>query len=142
MLIAFLGVMVLVAVVDVRSRRIPHILLLVGVIASAFSHLSTAAYFLTELHWWDVVEYGVLLLPVIFGAVWITFRGEEVFGMGDFKLLALLWIWCFPATEYFFGIVFSGAIGILVWHLVFRLDSYPFAPFLTVGWIIMTAITV
>ena len=120
------------AIVDIRHREIPLLLLIFGIAAALGIDL-----------WWikegvvTVAETGTSLLPGVFFLLTGFFTGEKV-GYGDGLLLLaaglLLGVYrCFLALG--IGLLFSALISLFL-LLLRRADRHsriPFVPFLTLG---------
>lgn len=127
--IVFVGLLVVAAVTDVRSRRVPNelvvVLLAVGLIAGFF-HFTVAA------------SIGPAALGVLVGlAIWVPFWMLGLLGAGDVKFFAAASAWIGPALAWRASVavaILGGVLGVLM--LVSRRGLRHSAEF---GWLGLTS---
>lgn len=130
-----IGVLLLIAVVDYRWRRIPHAVTIFGLLIAILKAPFLPAQFVLN----SVV--GAIVFFAIFWGIRLAvskFYGSRAFGFGDVMLAALIGAIGgveIGAQALVLGILLAGAYSAVALGLgwVSRRDTLPYGTFLTVG---------
>lgn len=127
---AFLGILTVVAFVDIDTMEIPNGFVLTALMIGVLSIYTNPALF------W--VERLIGIFSVSLPLLWITLAVPGAFGGGDIKLMAacgLLLGWKLSLVSLFLAILSGGSYGI--WLLALRKkgrkEHFAFGPFLCIG---------
>lgn len=129
-LAALVGVLAVASVTDLRQRRIPNLLTLIGaLLAFTFAFMGGKSFLWTSLK-------GSLLVFLLLLFLHLLSRGQ--LGMGDVKLGWVLGAFLGPeaglaAVLWAFFLGGLTALLLLLMKKISRKDSLPFAPFFALG---------
>lgn len=105
------GLLLAAAVCDLRSREIPHwIVIGIGLLAPAF-------WWSTGLYWWPDIAWRVGLALFIFACFALAFAAGWM-GGGDVKLLSVLALWLPPQAVLMLLVLMSFAGGVLTFGMM------------------------
>ena len=117
--IVLTAVFAMIAVVDVKSRRIPNLLLLVAVVINV-AHLTIHA--IMDVHYMSVVLktlLATLLVTAICALAWkYIAKGGIIIGGGDLKYLIIL-SFCLDANKFSAALLISIALLFFAWSIAF-----------------------
>jgi len=111
-LILLVIVVIVAAVTDLRSRRIPNWLTLSGVLSGIAMNVFIAD------HWWDGLKFSLLGLALGFG-IYVVLYVLRAMGAGDVKLMAA--VGAIVGAENWFGIFVVTALAGGVLAIVFSI---------------------
>jgi prepilin signal peptidase PulO-like enzyme (type II secretory pathway) len=132
-LVLFIGICVPISIIDLKERKIPDILVLVGLIA----FLATRIFIYTDISWWVVLDTAVGFTSIFI----LRFATKGGIGLGDAKLSGLMG---FLLGLFYWGIAMfiASLVGVIVGMLLISLkkikrnEGIPFAPLLAFGGIV------
>ncbi|NLL62972.1 MAG: prepilin peptidase [Ruminococcaceae bacterium] len=125
-----IAILIWIAVVDIKQKRIPNKLVVLIVVVGAIKVLFIKAYVETFI--------ATIIAVLIIGICQVL--SKEGIGMGDIKLLIALAFYCgikkFCISMLIISVTaFLTAMGLLIFRRIDKKATLPFAPFIAIGFI-------
>jgi leader peptidase (prepilin peptidase)/N-methyltransferase len=129
----FIGILLVISIVDIKTRKIPDLLVLGGFVI----FFCTKIFLNKDLSFWLILDTAVGFLSIF--CLWLLTKGG--IGLGDAKLSALLGF-LLGIYHWVIALLVASVTGLLVCAVLLilkkieRKQGIPFAPFLAIGGIV------